>query len=84
VSIVAWTILGFLSGFIVSKFITRTDKGFFLDIALGIVGAVSGGWLFSTFETPGVTGINLYGLLVAVVGAVVLLTAHRALFRRTR
>jgi len=42
-----------------------------MDIVLGVVGAVVGGWLFHTFGMPGVTGLNLYSLLVAVVGAAV-------------
>jgi uncharacterized membrane protein YeaQ/YmgE (transglycosylase-associated protein family) len=53
-----------------------------LDILLGIVGAVVGGWLFNAFGMTGVTGINIYSLLVAVVGAVVFLVIYHALFRR--
>jgi uncharacterized membrane protein YeaQ/YmgE (transglycosylase-associated protein family) len=80
-SLLAWIILGLVSGFIASKLINRTGEGVILDIVLGIVGAVVGGWLFNTFGMAGVTGFNLYSLLVAVVGAAALLVVYHALFR---
>jgi uncharacterized membrane protein YeaQ/YmgE (transglycosylase-associated protein family) len=80
-SLLAWIILGLVSGFIASKLINRTGEGAILDIVLGIVGAVVGGWLFNTFGMAGVTGLNLYSLLVAVVGAAALLVVYHALFR---
>ena len=81
-SIIAWILLGLISGFIASKLINRTGEGVVLDILLGIVGAVVGGWLFNTFGMAGITGFNLYSLLVAVVGAAALLVVYHALFRR--
>ncbi|MDP8982176.1 MAG: GlsB/YeaQ/YmgE family stress response membrane protein [Acidobacteriota bacterium] len=81
-SFLAWIVLGLLAGFIGSKLVNKTGEGFFLDILLGIVGAVLGGWLFSTFGASGVTGLNLYSLLVAVVGAVLFLILYHAVFRR--
>ena len=54
-----------------------------LDIILGVVGAVVGGFIFSFFGAGGVTGLNLYSLVVAVIGAVVVLVAYRAVVRRT-
>jgi uncharacterized membrane protein YeaQ/YmgE (transglycosylase-associated protein family) len=83
-SILAWIVLGLISGFIASKIVNKTGEGLILDIVLGIVGAVIGGWLFNTFGMAGVTGLNLYSLLVAVVGAVVLLVVYHALFRGGR
>ena len=83
-SILAWIILGLISGFIASKLINKTGEGFVLDIVLGIVGAVVGGWLFNRFGMAGVTGLNLYSLLVAVVGAAVLLVVYHILFRRAQ
>jgi uncharacterized membrane protein YeaQ/YmgE (transglycosylase-associated protein family) len=82
-SILAWIVLGLVAGFIGSKLVNKSGEGFFLDIVLGIAGAVIGGWLFSTFGASGVTGVNLYSLLVAVVGSVVLLVVYHSLFRRT-
>jgi uncharacterized membrane protein YeaQ/YmgE (transglycosylase-associated protein family) len=71
-----------VAGFIGSKLVNKTGEGFFLDILLGIVGAVVGGWLFGMFGAPGVTGLNLYSLLVAVVGAILFLIVYHAVFRR--
>ena len=81
-SFLAWIILGLLAGFIGSKIVNKQGEGMLLDIVLGIVGAVVGGWLFNTFGAAGVTGLNLYSLLVAVVGSVVLLVLYHAV-RRT-
>ena len=55
-----------------------------MDILLGVVGAVVGGFLFNQFGQPGVSGVNLYSLLVAVVGAVVVLWLYHALVGRRR
>jgi uncharacterized membrane protein YeaQ/YmgE (transglycosylase-associated protein family) len=82
-SIIAWIVLGLIAGFISSKLVNKTGEGFFLDIALGIVGAVIGGWLFHLFGMQGVTGLNIYSLIVAVIGAVVFLVVYHAIRRRT-
>jgi len=79
-SFLAWIVLGLISGFIASRIVKLTGAGVFMDIALGIVGAVVGGWLFSTIGHVGVTGVNLYSILVAVVGAVAVLVLYHALF----
>jgi uncharacterized membrane protein YeaQ/YmgE (transglycosylase-associated protein family) len=80
-SFLAWIVLGLLAGFIASKIVNRHGEGMIRDILLGIVGAFVGGWLFNTFGAAGVTGLNLYSLLVAVVGSVVFLVAYHALRR---
>jgi uncharacterized membrane protein YeaQ/YmgE (transglycosylase-associated protein family) len=82
VSILGWIILGLISGFIASKIVNRTGEGFFLDIILGIVGAIVGGFLFTAVGASGVTGFNLYSMVVAVIGAIVVLVIYHALFRR--
>ncbi len=82
-SVLAWIILGLIAGFIGSKIVNKTGEGVVLDIVLGIVGAIIGGWLFSAFGAAGVTGFNLYSLLVAVVGSVLFLVVYHALFRRS-
>ena len=81
-SIVAWIVLGLVAGFIASKIVNRQGEGLILDIILGIVGAVVGGWLFTQFGAAGVTGFNLYSVLVAIVGAIVVLVIYHAI-RRT-
>lgn len=78
-SFLAWIVLGLIAGFVASKIVNKSGEGVFLDIVLGIVGAVVGGWLFNTFGHKGVTGVNLYSILVAVVGAVVVLVIYHAL-----
>jgi uncharacterized membrane protein YeaQ/YmgE (transglycosylase-associated protein family) len=80
-SFVAWIILGLISGFIASKLVNKTGEGLVLDIVLGIVGAFVGGWLFSTFGMAGVTGLNIYSLVVAALGAIVVLVVYHALVR---
>jgi uncharacterized membrane protein YeaQ/YmgE (transglycosylase-associated protein family) len=83
-SILAWIVLGLLAGFIGSKIVNKSGEGVFLDIVLGVVGAVVGGWLFNTFGHSGVNGLNLYSLLVAVVGAIIVLVVYHALVGGTR
>jgi uncharacterized membrane protein YeaQ/YmgE (transglycosylase-associated protein family) len=80
-SILAWLVLGLVAGFIGSKIVNRTGEGLVLDIVLGIVGAVVGGYVFSMFGATGVTGFNIYSLFVAVIGAVLLLVAFHAVRR---
>jgi uncharacterized membrane protein YeaQ/YmgE (transglycosylase-associated protein family) len=80
-SFLAWIVLGLIAGFIASKIVNKSGSGVVMDIVLGIVGAVVGGWLFNTIGHVGVTGINLYSILVAVIGAVVVLLIYHALLR---
>ncbi len=80
-SFLAWVVLGLLAGFIASKIVNKKGEGLLLDAVLGIVGAVVGGWLFGLFGASGVTGVNLYSLLVAVAGAIVVLFGYHAIRR---
>ncbi len=80
-SIIAWLVLGLIAGFIASKVVNRSGEGLLLDIVLGIVGALVGGFLFTTLGTAGVTGLNLWSLFVAVVGAIVVLVLYHAIAR---
>lgn len=82
-SIIAWIVLGLIAGFIASKIVNKTGEGVFLDIVLGVVGAVVGGWLFSFFGMSRVTGLNVYSLVVAIVGAIVVLVGYHAITGRT-
>jgi uncharacterized membrane protein YeaQ/YmgE (transglycosylase-associated protein family) len=74
--ILSWIVLGLIAGFIGGKIVNRQGQGFWLDIALGIVGAIVGGYLFSFFGKEGVTGLNLYSMLVAIAGSVVVLLLY--------
>jgi uncharacterized membrane protein YeaQ/YmgE (transglycosylase-associated protein family) len=80
-SFLAWTLLGLIAGFIGSKLVNKRGEGLILDLVLGVVGSIVGGWLFSAFGASGVTGLNLYPLLVAVVGAIVVRLAYHAIRR---
>jgi uncharacterized membrane protein YeaQ/YmgE (transglycosylase-associated protein family) len=80
-SLLAWIVLGIIAGFIGSKIVNKTGEGLVRDLVLGVVGAIVGGWLFAFVGQAGVTGLNLYSLLVAVVGAIVVLLAYHAIRR---
>ena len=82
-SIIAWIVLGLISGFIASKIVNRTGSGVVVDVLLGVGGAVVGGFLFNLLGAAGVTGLNLWSLLVAVIGAVVVLLVYRMVVART-
>ena len=81
-SIIGWIVLGLIAGFIGSKIVNKTGEGFFLDIVLGIVGAIVGGFLFTAVGATGVTGFNLYSMFVAIVGAIVVLVLYHAILGR--
>jgi len=81
-SMLAWIVLGLVAGFIGSKLVNKSGGGVILDIVLGIVGALAGGFVFNSLGAPGVSGLNLYSLFVAVVGSVLLLVLYHAVFRR--
>ncbi len=72
--IILWIIFGGLVGWIAS-IVMKTDaqQGLILNIVIGIIGAVVGGWLMSFFGESGISGFNLYSFIVALVGAVVLI-----------
>ncbi len=83
-SIIAWLILGLIAGFIGSKIVNSTGQGIVIDIVLGIVGAFVGGYVFTLFGAAPVTGLNLYSLLVAIVGAVLVIVIYHAVVGRGR
>jgi len=80
-SILAWIILGLIAGFVASKIVNKAGEGILLDIVLGVVGAVVGGFIFRFFGVSGVSGLNLYSLVVAVIGSVVFLLIYHAVRR---
>lgn len=80
-SIIAWIILGLVAGFIASKIVYKSGSGLLMDIVLGIIGAIAGGVIFRFFGAAGVTGFNIYSLVVAVIGAVIVLWIYHAIAR---
>ena len=79
--IFSWIVLGAIAGWLASMIVNKQGEGLFLDIVLGIVGAVVGGWLFSALGGVGITGFNLWSVLVAVIGAIVVLVVYHAIRR---
>ncbi|MGA8595049.1 MAG: GlsB/YeaQ/YmgE family stress response membrane protein [Bryobacteraceae bacterium] len=79
--IFAWIVLGLIAGFLGSKVVKRHGKGIFLDVVLGIVGAVAGGYLFTFFVHAPTTGLDWYSVLVATAGAVLVLVLNYGLRR---
>jgi uncharacterized membrane protein YeaQ/YmgE (transglycosylase-associated protein family) len=82
-SILAWIVLGLIAGFIASKIFSGSGQGLLLDIVLGIVGALVGGFLFTAIGATGITGFNLYSMFVAIVGAIIVLWAYHAISGRS-
>jgi uncharacterized membrane protein YeaQ/YmgE (transglycosylase-associated protein family) len=83
-SIIAWIILGLIAGYIGSRIVDKEGKGLWLNMALGIVGAIVGGIIFSVFGAGGVTGVNLYSLIVAVIGSIVVLWVYNTFIGQRR
>jgi uncharacterized membrane protein YeaQ/YmgE (transglycosylase-associated protein family) len=83
-SLIAWIVVGLIAGWLASMIVNRRGEGAILDILLGVVGSFVGGYLFRYFGHPGVSGINLYSIMVASVGAIALLVVYHLIFYRRR
>jgi uncharacterized membrane protein YeaQ/YmgE (transglycosylase-associated protein family) len=83
VSIIGWIVFGLIAGFIASKIVNKQGEGMFLDIILGVVGAIVGGYLMSFF-TGGQweTHFDIRSMVVSIVGAVIVLFLYHAIFGR--
>jgi uncharacterized membrane protein YeaQ/YmgE (transglycosylase-associated protein family) len=81
-SVLGWVIFGLITGFIASKVVNSKGEGCLINIALGVVGALVGGWIFTMIGGSGITGFNLYSMLVAIVGAIVVLVGYQAITDR--
>lgn len=81
-SVVSWILLGLIAGFIGSKIVNKTGQGLIMDLVLGIVGAIVGGVIFSAFGSTGITGFNIWSLIVAIIGSIVVLWAYHAISGR--
>jgi len=81
-SIIGWIILGLIAGFIASKIVNKTGQGFLLDIVLGIVGAIVGGFIFSGVGASVITGFNRWSLREAIIGAIVVVEIYKAVAGR--
>ena len=81
-SILGWVVLGLIAGFIASKIVNKQGEGVIMDIVLGIIGAIVGGFIFTKLGAEGVTGFNLYSMFVAAVGAILVLVLYHAIVRK--
>jgi uncharacterized membrane protein YeaQ/YmgE (transglycosylase-associated protein family) len=81
-SIIAWLVFGLIAGFIASKIVNKSGEGVLLDLVLGILGAFVGGWLATLVGFPGVTGFNIGSMVIAILGAIVVLVVYHAVFSR--
>jgi len=81
--ILSWLVLGLIAGFLASLIVNKQGEGMLMDIVLGIVGAFAGGFIAQLFGISGITGLNLYSILIAVGGAVVVLVLYHAMTRRS-
>jgi uncharacterized membrane protein YeaQ/YmgE (transglycosylase-associated protein family) len=81
-SIIGWLILGLIAGFVASKIVNAQGQGIVLDIALGIIGALVGGFIFDAVGGVGVTGFNAWSLLVAIIGSIIVLILYHAVTGR--
>lgn len=77
-SLVGWIFFGLITGFVASRIVNARGEGCILNIALGLVGALVGGFIFSHIGGTSITGFNLYSMFVAIIGAIVVLLAYHA------
>jgi uncharacterized membrane protein YeaQ/YmgE (transglycosylase-associated protein family) len=78
VSLIAWIILGIVTGFIASRVVHGTGRDAVMKVVLGVLGAIIGGWLFNAFGLAGGAGVNFFSLLIAALAAALLLIVHHA------
>ena len=80
----SWIILGLIAGFIASKIVNKTGSGMTMDIALGVIGAIVGGLYSELLGIGGVTVsvLNFWSIIIAVIGACVVLWVYRAVVAR--
>jgi uncharacterized membrane protein YeaQ/YmgE (transglycosylase-associated protein family) len=82
-SIFGWLIVGLIEGFVASRIADDDGAGFFIDLLLGSAGAVAGGLMFTSVGTVGLSGFNLFSMVVALLGAVIVLIIYHALINRS-
>ncbi|MCW2275980.1 GlsB/YeaQ/YmgE family stress response membrane protein [Rhodoblastus acidophilus] len=75
--LLSWIILGAIAGFVGSKLVHGSGQGLLLNVALGIVGALVGGYLATLLGMGGVSGFNLWSVIVSIAGAVIVLVVYR-------
>jgi uncharacterized membrane protein YeaQ/YmgE (transglycosylase-associated protein family) len=79
---ISWIVLGLIAGFIASKLVNKTGSGFLMDIVIGVVGAIVGGFIGEKIGVGGLEGFSLWSILLAVLGAVIVLLVYRSVVAR--
>jgi uncharacterized membrane protein YeaQ/YmgE (transglycosylase-associated protein family) len=80
--ILSWLVVGLIAGFIGSKIVNRGGEGLVRDIILGVIGAIIGDAIFTELGLVGVTGVNLTSIVVAAIGAIIVLVVYHAVIGR--
>jgi uncharacterized membrane protein YeaQ/YmgE (transglycosylase-associated protein family) len=78
-SFLAWTVVGLIVGFVASKIVNKAGESVAINVALGVVGALLGGWLFDQFGPPPVTGLSWGSLVMAATFAVFVLMGYHTI-----
>jgi uncharacterized membrane protein YeaQ/YmgE (transglycosylase-associated protein family) len=79
--ILAWIVVGLIGGFVGSMIVNKRGQGPLGDVFLGVIGSVVGGWALKRFGHSGVTGMNLYSIVVSAIGTIMVLGVYHALRR---
>jgi uncharacterized membrane protein YeaQ/YmgE (transglycosylase-associated protein family) len=79
VGIIAWIFVGLIGGYLASRIVNKTGEGLLPDILLGVLGGFVGGMIFRAFGGHGVTGFNIWSIVVAFVGGVMVLVVYHAI-----
>lgn len=82
-SIIGWLILGLIAGWVASKIVDHHGSGIIMDVVLGLIGALVGGFVYARLGGQGITGFNIVSMLVAIAGAVVVLFIYNWAMRQT-
>jgi uncharacterized membrane protein YeaQ/YmgE (transglycosylase-associated protein family) len=80
--ILSWLVVGLIAGFIGSKIVNRGGEGLVRDIILGVIGAIIGDAIFTELGLVGVTGVNLTSIVIAALGAIIVLVVYHAVIGR--
>ncbi len=74
--ILAWIIIGLIAGWLAS-IVMKSEGGVLRDVVMGVVGAFVGGFVMNLFGQSGVSGINVYSIFVAALGAIIIIWIGR-------
>ncbi len=79
---IAWIVLGVIAGLIAEK-VTNNEMGLIMNLVVGLLGSVVGGWLFRMLGARGATGFDVWSIIVATIGAIILIVVVGAIRKKT-